>query len=98
MLQWGVGKLFNIDIPPLSNNRWDFLQSRKVWKKDLEDRGGSYLGHARSILAASNSIPPDKHPPPLFLLYYKAQAVTSLVVITKDSFSWSPLYLLESST
>ena len=67
MLKWGVGKLFNIDIPSLSNNRWDFLQSRKVWKKELEDKGGSYLSYARSILAAGQYIPPDRHPPPLLL-------------------------------
>ena len=67
MLKWGVGKLFNVDIPPLSNNRWDFLQLRKVWKKELEDRGGSYLSYARNILAEGHTIRPDKHPPPLLL-------------------------------
>ena len=67
MLKCGVGKLFNVHIPPLSNNRWDFLQSRKVWKKELEDRDGSYLSYARRILAAGHSIPRGKHPPPLLL-------------------------------
>ena len=67
MLKWGVGKLFHIDIPPLSNNRCDFLQSRKAWKKEPEDRGGSYLSYARNILAARHTVPPDKHPPPLVL-------------------------------
>ena len=38
--QMGKAHLFNIDVPSVSLECWDFLNTRKVWKKEIETQGG----------------------------------------------------------
>ena len=74
MLKWGVGQLFNIDVPSVSSSRWDFLNTRKIWVREIETQGGSLLGYAKNILQSHKPLHPDTHPPPLLLAALQGSA------------------------
>ena len=73
-LKWGVAHLFNIDVPSVSSRRWDFLNTRKLWIREIETQGGSLLSYARNIVQTNKPLHPDTHPPPLLLAALQGSA------------------------
>ena len=73
--KWGLGQVLNRQLPSLKSEKWSFLYRRKVWERELQERGGSVLSLAREIIASPRTLnTPGAYPPPLQLLVVSATA------------------------
>ena len=69
--KWGLGQVLNRQLP--KSEKWSFLYRRKVWERELQERGGSVLSLTREIIASSRTLnTPGAYPPPLQLLAVSA--------------------------
>ena len=75
MLKWGTARLFNIDVPFVSSRRWDFLNTRKVWKREPHTQGGPVLGYAKEILTMHTLLRPNDTRHPYYCLCSRALRV-----------------------
>ena len=71
--KWGLGRILNRHLPSLKFEKWSFLFRRKVWERELQERGGSVLSMAKNIIASPGILnDPGAFPPPLQLLIVSA--------------------------
>ena len=72
MLKWGLGSLFNRDLPSVNSNKWLFMADRKLWRNELAATGGSFLSTAKSIVSRKKPLSVYDFSPQLLLTLISA--------------------------
>ena len=47
MLKWGLGSLFNRNLPSFNWSKWLFMADRKLARNEMAASGGSFLSTAK---------------------------------------------------